>query len=355
MTNEIKYTLNVQSTSNPLAKSEGATRFVLVSNGTADFDRVISEIMDVNPGLERETVEMVVKLEHRIIQKLTLNGMRVSNGLFSAVASPKGVGGSSWDPKVNELNISIAQGASWREAIRNTTVNVIGQKSEVMYISSITNAATRATNGTATQGRPLTVEGNYLKITGTDPSVGIYFINSEGEEIKVTEDYWSINEPKRLSFVVPTTLENGTYTLRITSQYLYGSTTLRKTPRTVERTVYVGVEPTLGQAIVSGRDGATGAVDSEAKRGGEYILSGNGIMVLGPDGESGGAITLYNDMGLPCVVDTISTNTADMVIFTVPIDLTEGKYTLTLETYYSPEGLRESPITLTAPFQLDLV
>ena len=247
MSEEIKYTLNVQSVINPLAKEKGETNFVLVSNGTADFDRVISEMMAVNPGLERETIEMVVKLEHRIIQKLTMNGMRVSNGLFSAVATPKGKGGSTWDPKVNELNISITQGNSWRDAIRDTTVNVIGYKSDVMYITTITNAATRATNGTATQGRPLKVEGSYLKVVGSDPSVGIYFIDSEGEETQVTEDFWSVN-------------------------------------------LYVGVEPTLGQAILSGRDGSTGAVDSTGTRGGEYILGGNGIMLLGADGESGGAL-----------------------------------------------------------------
>ena len=219
MSEEIKYTLNVQSVINPLAKEKGETNFVLVSNGTADFDRVISEMMAVNPGLERETIEMVVKLEHRIIQKLTMNGMRVSNGLFSAVATPKGKGGSTWDPKVNELNISITQGNSWRDAIRDTTVNVIGYKSDVMYITTITNAATRATNGTATQGRPLKVEGSYLKVVGSDPSVGIYFIDAEGEETQVTEDFWSVNQPKTLSFVVPAGLENGVYTLRITTQY----------------------------------------------------------------------------------------------------------------------------------------
>ena len=121
MSDEIKYTLNVQSVDNPLTKEEGDRKFVLVSNGTADFDRVISEIMAVNPGLERETVEAVIKLEHRIIQRLTLSGMRVSNGLFSAVASPKGRAGASWDPEVNQLNITIAQGVDWREAIRSTS------------------------------------------------------------------------------------------------------------------------------------------------------------------------------------------------------------------------------------------
>ena len=95
MNDEIKYTLNVQSVDNPLTKEEGDKRFVLVPNGTADFDRVVSEIMSVNPGFERELVEAVIRLEHRTIQRLTLNGMRVSNGLFSAVASPKGRAGAA--------------------------------------------------------------------------------------------------------------------------------------------------------------------------------------------------------------------------------------------------------------------
>ena len=243
MNDDIKYTLNVQSVDNPLTKEEGDKRFVLVPNGTADFDRVISEMMAVNPGLERETVEAVVKLEHRTIQRLTLNGMRVSNGLFSAVASPKGRAGASWDPKVNQLNITIAQGADWREAIRNTTVNVLGDKSEVMYVSGITDAATRATNRTATPGYPFTVEGNYLKLAGEDPSVGIYLVDEDGTETRIDPAMVAVNEPKKLVFVIPATMEAGTYTLRVVTQYV-SSGNLLKTPRTLESTVYIGVTPT---------------------------------------------------------------------------------------------------------------
>ena len=248
MSDDIKYTLNVQNVDNPLTTDPGDSRFVLVSNGTADFDRVISEMMSVNPGLERETVEAVVKLEHRTIQRLTLSGMRVSNGLFSAVASPKGRGGSSWDPAVNTLNITIAQGAEWREAIRQTTVKVIGQKSDVMYISNTLNAVTRGdadapAYATATPGRPLTVNGDYLKVVGDDPSVGIFFIDEDGTETRVAPEYWSVNEPKTLSFVVPAGLEDGVYTLRIVSQYMRSVGRLRKTPRTAEYTVYIGTAP----------------------------------------------------------------------------------------------------------------
>ena len=245
MSNDIKYTLNVQSVDNPLTKEEGDRKFVLVSNGTADFDRVISEIMAVNPGLERETVEAVIKLEHRIIQRLTLSGMRVSNGLFSAVASPKGRAGASWDPEVNQLNITIAQGVDWREAIRNTTVNVLGEKAEVMYISGTTDIATRATDRTATPGYPFTVEGNYLKLVGDDPAVGITIVSEEGTETRVDSGMVAVNEPKKLVFVLPAGLAEGTYTLRIATQYNGSNTgTLRKTPRVVESPLYIGVAPT---------------------------------------------------------------------------------------------------------------
>ena len=243
MSDEIKYTLNVQSVDNPLTKEVGDKRFVLVSNGTADFDRVISEIMAVNPGLERETVEAVVKLEHRTIMRLTLSGMRVSNGLFSAVASPKGRAGASWDPEVNQLNITIAQGTDWREAIRNTTVNVLGEKAEVMYVSGTTDAATRATDRTATPGYPFTVEGNYLKLAGDDPSVGIILVDEDGTETRIDPAMVAVNEPKKLVFIIPAGLAEGTYTLRITTQY--GSNgVLVKAPRTVESALYIGVTPT---------------------------------------------------------------------------------------------------------------
>ena len=256
MSNDIKYTLNVQSVDNPLTKEEGDRKFVLVSNGTADFDRVISEIMAVNPGLERETVEAVIKLEHRIIQRLTLSGMRVSNGLFSAVASPKGRAGASWDPEVNQLNITIAQGVDWREAIRNTTVNVLGEKAEVMYISGTTDIATRATDRTATPGYPFTVEGNYLKLVGDDPAVGITIVSEEGTETRVDSGMVAVNEPKKLVFVLPAGLAEGTYTLRIATQYNGSNTgTLRKTPRVVECPLYIGVAPTTpGGSDDSGGD-----------------------------------------------------------------------------------------------------
>ena len=242
MNEDIKYTLNVQPVDNPLTADPDDMYFVLVNNGTANLDQVIARIMAVNPGLERETVEAVVKLEQRVVKEMTLNGMRVNNGLYSAVATIKGPGGNKWDPQVNQINISITQGAEWREAIRQTKVNVLTPKGSVMYISKTTDGMTRGTLGEASPGYPLTVEGNYLKIAGTDPSVGLYLVAEDGTETKVERALIVVNEPQTLSFVIPAGLEEGTYTLRIVTQYAVGGS-LVKTPRVAERTVYIGVTP----------------------------------------------------------------------------------------------------------------
>ncbi|OUO53390.1 hypothetical protein B5F77_06230 [Parabacteroides sp. An277] len=112
---------------------------------------------------------------------------------------------------------------------------------------------------------------------------------------------------------------------------------------------------TTEQAIQSGRDGATGAENSTATRGGDYIVKGPGIMALGEDGAADWRVGLTSSMETTTYAEVISTNTPNLVIFTVPNDLTEDTYTLTIETYYSPTGTRKEPITLTAPFTLTLV
>ena len=153
--------------------------FNVVSQGTADKERVIAEMMAVNPGLERETLRHVLDLENRVVMKLLLNGMRVNNGLFEAAPQCKGVvRGTAWDPAVNSIYVNFKQGKEMREAIRSTTINVIGEKGSTFYLSTSLDAATGATDFSATPGANLTLTGRNIKVAGDDPSVGIALIAS---------------------------------------------------------------------------------------------------------------------------------------------------------------------------------
>ena len=46
-----------------------------------------------------------------------------------------------------------------------------------------------------------------------------------------------------MSFTIPAGLADGTYTLRVTTQFSRGGSALLKEPRSVEWPVYVGVAP----------------------------------------------------------------------------------------------------------------
>lgn len=123
----------------------------------------------------------------------------------------------------------------------------------------------------------------------------------------------------------------------------------------IEWLEWKGSEKTDEPEITDGTDGSTGAKRSTATRGRQYLVYGKNILLLGEDGEAVGIIKLINELEVEEVITTVAVNTRDLVVFTIPQDLAEGKYRLVFETYYSPKGLREEPAVVEAPFTLQLV
>ena len=246
MADEIKYQINVQMADNTVTKDDLTDKiFVVVNNGTANKERIISEMMEVNPGLERETLRHVLDLENRVIKKLLLNGMRVNNGLFEAAAQCRGVvQGTAWNPEVNTIYVNFQQGKDMREAIQAATINVIGEKGATMYLSTGEDGATRSAGFTATAGSSFTVTGKNIKIAGDDPSVGITLTDSDGTETKITGGMIGLNQPSKLIFFIPAGLADGAYTLTVTTQYSQGG--LLKEPRSASQTLYIGEAPAPG-------------------------------------------------------------------------------------------------------------
>ena len=244
MADEIKYQINVQMADNTVTKDDPDDKiFNVVSQGTADKERVIAEMMAVNPGLERETLRHVLDLENRVVMKLLLNGMRVNNGLFEAAPQCKGVvRGTAWDPAVNSIYVNFKQGKEMREAIRSTTINVIGEKGSTFYLSTSLDAATGATDFSSTSGANLTLTGRNIKVAGDDPSVGVLFTNVEtpATTVKVGLEDITVNEPSRLIFVLPAQVTDGLWTVSVTTQYSNGRYMLKE-PRTYVLDTPLGV------------------------------------------------------------------------------------------------------------------
>ena len=246
MANEIKYRLNAHLADNKVTPDNPDDKILeVIYNGTADKERIIAEMMAVNPGLEVENLRHVLDLENRVIQKLLMTGYRVNNGLFTAEARCRGViEGGAWDGTRNSVYVNLTQGKNLREAIAATGVAIVGKKSDVMFVSGGTDTATRAPGFTATPGRAFEMRGSMIKIAGDDPAVGISLTDADGEETAITADRIVVNNPSNVIFILPEGLADGEYTVTMTTQYSRGS--LLKSPRSVAQRIVIGRAPETG-------------------------------------------------------------------------------------------------------------
>lgn len=254
MAEEIKYQINGQLADNTVTTDNKEDMILVpVSIGNADEERIIAEMMAEDSGLRRETILHVHALEKRVVKRLLMSGYSVNNGLYYASTSFRGVIESNkWDAAKNSIVVNFNMGADLREAVKNTTVNIIGEKGAAMYIGGVTDASTRATDASATAGRAFTLKGSKLKVAGTDESVGITLTSADGTVTRITEDLMVKNNPSEVIFIIPATLADGTYQLKLTTQCSSNSKQLLKTPRSVEKTIYIGTAPAGGGGSQSG-------------------------------------------------------------------------------------------------------
>lgn len=220
---------------------------VPVSIGSANEARIIAEMKAEDSGLREETIKHVFELEKRVIKRLLMSGYNVNTGLYYASVSFRGViENSQWNPAKNSIVVNFNVGADLRQTIKNTTVGIIGEKGAAMFVTGVQDAATRAQDASATAGRAFTLTGGKLKIAGTDPSVGITLTDSSGAETKITEDLYVVNDPSRLTFIIPAGLADGTYELKVTTQFSGSGSKLLKTPHSAAKTIYIGKAPEGG-------------------------------------------------------------------------------------------------------------
>lgn len=248
MEQEIKYQINGQLADNTVTTDNTEDMILIpVSIGSANEARILAEMKAEDSGLREETILHVLGLKKRVIKRLLMSGYSVNDGICYASVSFRGIiEGGQWNPAKNSIVVNFNPGADLREAIKNTSVNIIGEKGSAIYISGTADASTRAQDASATAGRAFTLTGGRLKVVGTDASVGITLTNSTGVVTPITEDLFVVNNPSKVTFIIPAGLADGTYELKLTTQYGGAATKTLKTPRQVEKIIYIGTAPTGG-------------------------------------------------------------------------------------------------------------
>lgn len=229
-----RYQIDVKLQDNTVTVNNSDDKiFVVQSQGTADIERLIDEIKEINPGLEQETIRMILALCNRAVVKLIFSGYRLNTGLFILELFCKGVTyDKAWHPDVNSLQIRLRPTKELREVLNNTAINIVGESTSAM---SVTGAESALGVGYRVKaGRAFTLYGKNIKVVGDDPSVGITLTNSENVVTKIEADLIVQNSPKKLIFIIPEGMADGEYELKIVTQYSSSSRLLKKSRAVVK-------------------------------------------------------------------------------------------------------------------------
>ncbi|MDR1325386.1 MAG: DUF4469 domain-containing protein [Treponema sp.] len=163
------------------------------------------------------------------------DGFSVENNYFSI--HPK-IGGTfehadaKVDKKKNPVEFTFRKRQYLRDILSRITVEIEGAAENGMYIAEVLDVVSGIADERLTSGGVLTILGSRIKVSGDDPSCGLYLVNvADGSTIKVTGNFVE-NHPTRLSAQLPA-LSAGTYHVRILTQFSGGGTSL-KDPRRID-------------------------------------------------------------------------------------------------------------------------
>lgn len=148
-----------------------------------------------------------------------------------------------FEPEKHQLGIGFTISKTLREALQKLVIHTRSGSSGIT-INNVFDPMNGETNGLITPLSNLIINGVNLRVAGDNESNGVFFTKTGGtpQPVKLITH----NNPSQLTVLLPQ-LEDGEYTLSITTQYASGNR-LVKEPRTCTFPVllYVGKKPETG-------------------------------------------------------------------------------------------------------------
>ena len=128
-------TLKVWMAPNTVTPDPKDKIFILETTGKADINKIYEEMRAEDTGLRPETIVHVVTLFERICARLLMNGWQLNTGLFYAVPRLLGLAEDGrWNPEKNSIYVAFTQNKVVREESAKTSIAILGEKADVMYI-----------------------------------------------------------------------------------------------------------------------------------------------------------------------------------------------------------------------------
>ena len=217
------HTIKAELHPNLLKNNKGSYKALTIACQTLGIKEVCNSVSKKpGTGIDADAMEYHVSLFLEEMAELLTDGFAINTGYFAASASVKGsftTKRDEFDPERHAVSFKFSQGAVMRKKAKSTKAEILHVVSSNYGIQSIRDNFSGSENHLLTPGNALHIKGMKLKLTGTNPEVGIYFLNdTNGERIKVPLTDVLVNQNNRLMIVIPD-LQSGTYRLEHFTQY----------------------------------------------------------------------------------------------------------------------------------------
>jgi len=119
-----------------------------------------------------------------------------------------------------------------RDLAKHIVVEVQGVANTGAYIDSFTDTETGSTNSSFVPGHLFTLHGKKIKVAGSDPSCGVYFVPEDGPDTAAKKARLGTNSHSALTAIAPDT-GYARNRIAIRTQYSGVKGRLLKVPRTI--------------------------------------------------------------------------------------------------------------------------
>jgi hypothetical protein len=206
----------------------------VITSRSMNIDDLIKIAVARRTDLNPTTLKAAAEILDEVALECILKGDSVHYGLGYHRLDVKGIflgDNASWDSRQHRLIPSITPVSILREGANSASVKVRGMASVGTFINSVTDVTSGEVNAILTPGGGVNVTGSKIKIAGDYLSNGLYLENMEGAIFQIPMTSILINDPSKLSFIVPVDIAHGDYKLRVVTQFTTSSNILKE-PRT---------------------------------------------------------------------------------------------------------------------------
>jgi len=208
---------------NLLKNNEGTFKAQIITEKTLGIKEICKSLSDKpGTGVNSDAMEYHVRLFLEEMGELLAEGFAINTGYFAATASIRGSFNNKNDQFESErhsVTFKFSQGSVMRNKAAKTQAEILHITSAKYGIQQVVDNHTGSENNLLTPSNALKIKGVNLKLVGSHPDVGVYFINeATGERTKVPATDVITNENSRIMIVIPD-LQPGSYRLEYITQY----------------------------------------------------------------------------------------------------------------------------------------